>query len=307
VSAAAIIEAQELGRWYGPVVGLSDLSVNVPPGVTGLVGPNGAGKSTLLKLIAGELRPSRGAVKVLGQAPFANRELYRRLGFAPQQDALYGHLSGLEFVSLLLQLGGFSRKDARSRAASSLERVGLGADMSRRTRGYSKGMRQRTKLAQAIAHEPELLIVDEPLTGLDPLGRRELLALFAEMGEAGTSILLSSHVLHEVESLTQEVILLHRGRLLAQGGVGEIRTLLSRHPRRVTLVAREPRALARLLVEREEASALAIDGRRLSVETSDLPELLRALTPIAAAERVGLEEIQSPDASLEAVFDYLVG
>ena len=303
----SVIQASELGRFYGPVVGLSDLTVEVPPGITGLLGPNGAGKSTFLKLVVGELRPSRGQIQVLGETPFANRALYRRLGFAPQQDALYEHLTGRGFVELVLRLGGFGRQEARQRATRALERVGMGDAMERRCAGYSKGMRQRTKLAQAIAHEPELLVLDEPLTGLDPMGRRQMIRLFGELGQQGTAILVSSHVLHEVQALTEQVLLLHRGRLLAQGPVAEIRALLDRHPRRVEIRAREPRRLAEQLVRREEVQSLELDGEQLRLRTDDLPTLLRALTPLAAEAQVGLRSIESPDAGLEAVFDYLVG
>lgn len=303
----SVISTSGLGRFYGPVVGLSDLTVDVPSGITGLLGPNGAGKSTLLKLVVGELKPSRGELSVLGEVPFANRALYRRLGFAPQQDALYGHLSGLAFVQLAMRLGGYPKAEARARALRALERVDMTDAMHRRCAGYSKGMRQRTKLAQAIAHDPELLVLDEPLTGLDPMGRRQMLSLFRELGQQGTSILVSSHVLHEVEALTDEVLLVHRGRMLARGSVGEIRQLLDRHPRRLKIKASDPRRLAGLLVQRAEVQSLEIEAGRLSLRTEDLPTLLQALTPIAAEAGVGMSSIESPDAGLEAVFDYLVG
>jgi ABC-2 type transport system ATP-binding protein len=300
--------ARDLGRWYGPVVGLNDLSVTIPGGVIGLLGPNGAGKSTLLKLVAGEIRPSRGTLEVLGLEPFANREYFRRLGFCPQQDAMYGDMNALEFVSFLMRLSGFSPREARDRAARALERVALGDAMLRRTREYSKGMRQRVKVAQAIAHDPEFLILDEPLTGLDPIARRDMVALFAELGRAGKHILVSSHVLHEVESLTEDILLLHRGRLLAQGTVHEVRALLSRHPRKVELRARESRRLARALLSLGEVSSVrvAADGRGLSVETTDVEAFFARLPEVVLAERAGIESLESPDASLEAVFDYLI-
>jgi ABC-2 type transport system ATP-binding protein len=304
---SAVIETERLGRWYGQVVGLNELTLAVGPGVTGLVGPNGAGKSTFLKLVAGEIRPSRGRLRVLGHAPFANRDYYRRMGFCPQQDALYDDMSGLQMVTYLLRLGGFPRAEARERAGRALDRVGLAQGRERKLSTYSKGMRQRVKLAQAIAHEPELLVVDEPLTGLDPLGRAELSDLFRELGEAGLHILISSHVLHEVESLTQRVVLLHRGRLLAQGSVGEIRSLLDRHPRRVEIGLREPRRLARRLIELEDVTSVRLEEERLSIETRDLERFYRGLTAVAAEERAGLRALKSADASLEAIFDYLVG
>lgn len=304
----AIIQAHEVGRWYGEVVGLNDLSVDIEPGITGLIGPNGAGKSTFMKLLVGELRPSRGKLQVLGMAPFANRALYRRLGFCPQQDALYDHLTGLEFVTVCMRLAGFSRPEARTRAVASMEEVGLQDAMHRRCSGYSKGMRQRTRLAQAIAHAPELLIVDEPLTGLDPIARHQTTELFRRLAEGGTSILLSSHVLHEVQSLTEKIVLIHRGRLLAQGSLPEVRRLLSRHPRKLTIRAREPRRLAGALIALGHVDALTFpEPDAITIETRDLDDLCRRLPALASEVRVGIRSMKSSDANLEAVFDYLVG
>ena len=305
----AIVQAEGLGRWYGQVVGLGDLTVDIGPGITGLVGPNGAGKSTFMKLMVGELKPSRGTISVLGGPPFASRELYRRIGFCPQQDALYDHLTGRRFVSLLLELAGFPRREADERAVRAMERVQLTDVMDRRCGGYSKGMRQRTRLAQSIAHDPELLIVDEPLTGLDPLARAQTLALFRELAEEGKSVILSSHVLHEVQSLTEEIVLVHRGRLLARGTVAEVRRLLSRHPRKVEIRAREGRRLAGALLELPHVRKLELgtDDRDLVVETGDVDTFFRDLPALAAELGAGILSLESPDASLEAVFDYLVG
>lgn len=304
----AIVQAHEVGRWYGEVVGLNDLSVEIEPGITGLLGPNGAGKSTFMKLLVGELRPSRGSLRVLGLEPFANRALYQRLGFCPQQDALYDHLTGQEFVTVCMRLAGFSRPEARKRATAAMHEVGLEEAMGRRCSQYSKGMRQRTRLAQAIAHEPELLIVDEPLTGLDPIARHQTLELFKRLADKGTSILLSSHVLHEVQSLTDRIVLIHRGRLLAQGSVSDVRRLISRHPRKLYIRARDTRRLAGALLGLEHVDALSFpEPSSLSVETRDLDDLYRRLPALAAELRVGIRSMDSSDANLEAVFDYLVG
>jgi ABC-2 type transport system ATP-binding protein len=309
-----VLVADKLGRYYGQVVGLNELTTEIQGGIVGLVGPNGAGKSTLLKLIAGEIRPSRGSIRVLGVDPFANRELYRRLGFCPQQDALYGDLTGFQIVRLLLRLAGFARVEAGARAEHALERLNMTAHMHRRTGGYSKGMRQRVRIAQSIAHDPWFLVLDEPMTGLDPLGRREVIELLRELGKNGTNILLSSHVLHEVESLTPEILLLHRGRLLAKGALPEVRALLSKHPRRIELRAARSRELARALIECDEVLSVRLDGAEsangraaaLSLETRDVESFYKKLTGIAAGGRFGITSVQSADASLEAVFDYLV-
>ena len=309
---STVVDATSLGRWYGQVVGLNDLTVRIDGGVTGLIGPNGAGKSTFMKLLVGEIRPSRGSITVLGRTPFANRELFREVGFCPQQDALYDHMSGLEFVETLLRLTGYPRREAQAKARRALERVQLEEHMERRVGGYSKGMRQRMRLAQAIAHDPVLLVADEPLTGLDPLVRHRVLELFRELGEAGTHVLVSSHVLHEVESLTERIVLIHRGRLLAQGSVREVRKLLSRHPRQVRIRARKPRELACHLLARSDVRAARLeeehpDGSgRLSVETHDVEGLFRGLAETVAELRPGMQALESPDANLEAVFDYLV-
>jgi ABC-2 type transport system ATP-binding protein len=304
-----LIVADQVGRWYGQVVGLSELSLTIENGVTGLVGPNGAGKSTFLKLVAGEIQPSRGSIRVLGHQPFANVAYFKRVGFCPQQEALYDDLTGLEIVVFLMRLHGYSASDAARLANAALDRVGIDDARHRRAGGYSKGMRQRVKIAQAIAHGPELLIADEPLNGLDPVGRAEMGALFAQIGRNGVNVLMSSHVLHEVEELTPNIVLFHRGRLLAQGTVGEVRRLLSRHPRRVEIRAREARKLARALVALDDVSSvkLALDGARVSIETHDLERFFAELTELAPRERAGITSLESHDSNLEAVFDYLVG
>jgi ABC-2 type transport system ATP-binding protein len=306
---SAVVTARDLSRWYGAVVGLVDVSLTLESGIIGLLGPNGAGKSTLLKLVAGEIRPSRGAIEVLGRDPFANRAHFADTGVCPQQDALYGDMTGLAFVTFLLRLSGYSARDARERAGRALERVGLSDAMDRRTREYSRGMRQRTKIAQAIAHGPKFLIADEPLAGLDPVARRGIVELFRELQLEGLALLVSSHVLHEIEELTREVVLLHRGRVLAQGDVQGIRALLSSHPRKVEFRVRDARRLARAVVEMPGVRGVRIsaDGTELGVETSDLDGFLGALPAIAASARAGIQSLDTPDAGLEAVFDYLVG
>ena len=301
-----VIEARELGRWYGEVVGLSDLSVIIQPGITGLVGPNGSGKSTFMKLIVGELKPSRGGVRVLGHKPFANRVLYRELGFCPQQDALYDHLSAHAFLTHLLRITGKSAKDSKLLAEKALERVGLTEAMHRKCGNYSKGMRQRVRIAQAIAHDPKLIIFDEPLSGLDPIARHQVRSIFNELVSAGCSLLVSSHVLHELQGLTDRIVLIHRGRLLAQGG---IRRLLSKHPRRVSIASDAPVDLAVELLRLPgvRATQIADDNRTLTVETQNAERLFDELPAIATRLQAGITSLDSDDEDLEAVFDYLVG
>jgi ABC-2 type transport system ATP-binding protein len=306
-----LVQATDVARFYGDVVGVCDLSVTIPRGTVGLLGPNGAGKSTFLKLLVGELKPSRGQIEVLGETPFSNPRLHARLGFCPQQDALWEELTALEFVEFLLRLSGFEAATARSKGLQALERVQLADVAHRRLKGFSKGMRQRTRIAQAIAHQPELVVLDEPLTGLDPLARHATLELFRNLGNEGTSVVFSTHVLHEVEALTKNVVLLHRGRLLAGGEIAGIRTLLDRHPRRYTIQARDPRLLARELVSLDGVETVKFSGSKdtslLTVETRLPDVLLRELPGIAARTRAGIGSLESRDEGLEAVFDYLMG
>jgi ABC-2 type transport system ATP-binding protein len=307
----SVLQCHELGRYYGQVVGLNELTTDLPGGVVGLVGPNGAGKSTFLRLIVGEIRPSRGWIKVLGETPFGNRELYRHLGFCPQQDALYEDLTGYEIVRLLLRLGGFSPQQSKERAERALERLNMTARMHSRVSTYSKGMRQRVRIAQSIAHEPKFLVLDEPMTGLDPLGRREVLDLLHALGQGGTHVLFSSHILYEVEHLTAEIVLIHRGRLLAKGALPEVRALLSKHPRRVEIGARRARDLAQALIGCEDVVSVRLGAGangedRLSIETRAVGRFFQRLGAITSGERFGISAVRSDDASLEAVFDYLI-
>lgn len=303
-----LIEARELGRWYGEVVGLSDLSVKIPPGITGLVGPNGSGKSTFMKLIVGELKPSRGGLRVMGFNPFANQELYRSLGFCPQQDALYDHLSAYGFVHHLLRFAGFSNKQAKEKAERALERVDLTDAMHRKCGTYSKGMRQRVRIAQAFAHDPSLIIFDEPLSGLDPIARHKIRGVFTALAAQGCSLLISSHVLHELQGLTERITLIHRGRLLAQGEIGEIRQLLSKHPRKISVTCNAPVDLAVELLRLPgvRSAKLAEDDRTLTVETRDPACFFKEFPAIATSLQAGITSLESDDEDLEAVFDYLV-
>jgi ABC-2 type transport system ATP-binding protein len=215
-----------VSKWYGNVIGINKLSLRIPAGVTGLLGPNGAGKSTLLQLAMGQLRPSQGEVRVLGHAPWNNPALNHYLGLCPEQDAFYEWMTGRDFVETCARLGGFWRPQARAAADRALELVGMTEHMGRPIRGYSKGMRQRTKLAQALVHDPQVLFLDEPLTGTDPVARRDLMDVILRLAGQGKSVLVSSHVLHEVQHLTPRIILLNRGRLVAEGHVRQIRDLI---------------------------------------------------------------------------------
>jgi ABC-2 type transport system ATP-binding protein len=303
----SILVTDHLSKWNGQVSGLNDVTVSVPPGITGLLGPNGAGKSTFMKLVTGQLRPSQGEIRVLGEQVWGNPSLYARLGFCPEQDAFYDRMTGLEWVTALMRLGGASETDAIAAAAAALDAVDLSGAAAKRIGAYSKGMRQRVKLAQAIVHRPELLILDEPLTGMDPLMRRKTIRLIKEWARAGRSILVSSHILHEIELMTANILLMHNGRILAEGNVHQIRELIDEHPHTVFIRAGDPRGLARALLTATELRSLRFEPGALVIET-DAPDALYArVTDLAASGDAGaIEEVTSPDDNLQAVFRYLV-
>jgi ABC-2 type transport system ATP-binding protein len=303
---SAPLEFVRASRWYGPVIALNDVSVSVPAGVTGLLGPNGAGKSTFLKLAAGLLDPSQGEVRLLGHPAWGSPELFHRVGLCPEADAFWEHLSGAQFVSALLKLTGFDERECRERTEAALAQVDLVAARDRKIGGYSKGMRQRVKLAQALAHDPEVLLLDEPVSGLDPVNRRRVIDLVRRLGREGKTVVVSSHILHEVEAMTRRVLLIHNGRILAEGDVREIRDLLDAHPHAVTLRARHPRRLAQALVGAPHLISIrfAPDGEWLTVETARPDEFYATLHE--AAVEAGVTEMYSPDEDLESVFRYLV-
>jgi ABC-2 type transport system ATP-binding protein len=302
-----IIATEHLSKWYGQVSGLNDVTVVVPPGITGLLGPNGAGKSTFMKLITGQLKPSKGVVRVLGEPIWGNHALYRRIGFCPEQDAFYERMTGLDWVTALVRLNGLGADAARAAAAKALEAVDLMDAAGKKIGAYSKGMRQRVKLAQALVHDPELLILDEPLTGMDPIMRRRTIRQIKEWARAGKSVLVSSHVLHEVESMTSNILLINNGRILAEGNVHQIRDLIDEHPHTVFIRAEDPRALARTMVVDDGVISLRFEPGALVIETARPDAFYARLTDMAASGEAGvIDEVTSPDDNLQAVFKYLV-
>jgi ABC-2 type transport system ATP-binding protein len=304
---APIIEAQGLSKWYGQVIGLNDVSVEVPRGITGLLGPNGAGKSTLMKLVTGQLKPSKGSVRVLGEPIWGNPGLYFRIGFCPEQDAFYDRMTGLEWVTALVRLNGLGEAAAVAAATTALEQVDLMPAAGKRIGAYSKGMRQRVKLAQALVHDPELLILDEPLAGMDPIMRRKTIRLIKEWARAGKSILVSSHILHEIEAMTSNILLVHNGRILAEGNVHQIRDLIDEHPHTVYIKGADPRALARRFLADDNVLSLKFDPGALIIQTGRPDVFYTRLTELAASGEAGeVEEVTSPDDNLQAVFQYLV-
>jgi ABC-2 type transport system ATP-binding protein len=306
-SNGAVLAADHVSKWYGQVIGLNDVSLVVPKGITGLLGPNGAGKSTFMKLITGQLKPSKGALKVFGQPIWQNPSLYFRIGFCPEQDAFYERMTGLEWLTALIRLNGVTGDRATEMATRALEVVDLVDAAGKKIGAYSKGMRQRVKLAQALAHDPDLLILDEPLAGMDPLARRKTIKLIKEWGRSGRSVIVSSHILHEIEAMTSNILLINQGRILAEGNVHQIRDLIDEHPHTVYIKADEPRGLARAFLSADDVLSLKFEEKAVIVQTGTPDAFYARLTALAASGEYGsIHEVTSPDDNLQAVFQYLV-
>ena len=299
------VAAEGVSKWFGPLVAVSDVSFDIGPGVTALLGPNGAGKSTMLRMLCGLARPSRGTVRVLGQDPRADAAVTRHIGLMPQQESVFERLTAREFVRLTAVLHKLEDPDAK--AAHALEAIGLDPTDRRRLPAYSKGMRQRVKVAQAIIHDPTVLVLDEPLTGLDPRQRADMIALFQRLGSEGRCVIVSSHVLGEVERLGSRILVMSQGRLAAAGDFRELRALMDDRPLRVRVRSDRPRVLAGALLEAGVAVGVRLDGDEvLELDTTDGRALARALAPVARERDARLLEVVSLDADLEGVFRYLV-
>jgi len=304
---ASVVAADHLSKWYGQVIGLNDVSVTVPAGITGLLGPNGAGKSTFMKLITGQLKPSKGSIRVLDEPIWQNPGLFHRIGFCPEQDAFYERMTGSEWVATLVRLNGAGEAEARSLAAHAIEMVELSDAANKKIGAYSKGMRQRIKMAQALVHDPELLILDEPLSGIDPIARRKTIRMIKEWGRAGKSIIVSSHILHEIESMTPNILLINQGRILAEGNVHQIRDLIDEHPHTVHIRADHIRTLAREFLAFDDVLSLQLQEDAVVVQTGKPDVFYARLTYMAASGEHGvIHEVTSPDDNLQAVFQYLV-
>ncbi|MEM7159411.1 MAG: ABC transporter ATP-binding protein [Myxococcota bacterium] len=307
MNAPPAIEVRGVTKLFGMVRALDEIDLEIGPGVTGLLGPNGSGKSTLLKLISGQLRPDTGTVRVGGLDPFAEPEIFRRLGLCPEQDKFYEEQTGEAFVTALTRLFGYSARESRQRAHAALAQVGMADNMGKRIREMSRGMRQRTKIAQAIAHDPPIVLLDEPLTGTDPIGRADLIALVRTLGQQGRCVIVSSHVLHEVEAMTHQVVMVRYGRLRATGDIARLRALLDDRPYRFRIEVSGPRPLAAALVALPHVQAAEVVGdTTLELTTTNLSELCRVLPTEAARLGMVIEKLGSPDADLESLYRYLI-
>lgn len=302
----ALLAFDHVSKWYGAVAALSDVSFTVGEEIVGLVGKNGVGKSSLLKLAAGLLTPSQGRVLVAG-LPAASRAAHAIVGFAPDVDRLHEDVTAVRFVADLLRYHGPSRTAARARAAAVLGELGLGDHMHRPIREYSKGMRQRVRLAQALAHEPRLVLLDEPMTGLDPVARSELAATIRALPARGVGVLVSSHVLHELEAVADRIVLVHQGRLLANGSVDQLREQVPARPHRLRIRGASPRELAARLVASTHVLGVEVVGDVVEAQIDGDPEFYGELTRLGGEWIGGITEIRPLDDDLAAVFGYLIG
>ena len=305
MSTRPTVAAEEVSKWFGPLVAVSDVSFEIGPGVTALLGPNGAGKSTMLRMLCGLAQPSRGKVRVLGRDPRSDVSVAGSIGLVPQQESVFEPLTAHGFVRLAAVLHGLPDPDAAATAA--LELVSLDPADTRKLPTYSKGMRQRVKVAQGLVHDPEVVMLDEPLTGLDPRQRADMIALFRRLGAEGRCVLVSSHVLDEVERLGSEILVMSQGRLAAAGDFRELRALMDDRPLRVRVRTDRPRELAGGLLEAGAVLGARLEGEEaLELDTHDARALSRALAPLARERGASLLEVRPLDADLEGVFRYLV-
>ncbi len=307
--AAPHIVFEDVSKFYGEVLGVNAVHLELAPGITGLVGPNGSGKTTLMNLMAGLLRPDRGRVTVLGLTADQPEELYRLIGYSTQYDGFPRAATGFGFVYGYLRVHGFRREEAERRAWESIERVGLVEAAKRKVAGYSKGMRQRIKLAQAISHRPAVLILDEPLNGLDPMARAEMIDLFRHQADEGLHVLVSSHILHEVDDISDRVVLLNGGYVVAEGAIEGVREEVEEQPLQVLVRCAQPARLAARLFAEDHVTEVALheDRRGLMVRSRDADRLYLALNRLVVEEGLAVEAVAPADADVGAVYQYLIG
>jgi ABC-2 type transport system ATP-binding protein len=302
------IQFENVSRFYGEVLGVNRVTLSIPPGITSLVGPNGAGKTTLMNLMTGLVQPSRGTIRVLGIKPSEPEKLFRLVGYATQFDSFPKGLTGFEFIYFFLRLFGYSSEECTRLTTRAIERVRLSEAAGRKVAGYSKGMRQRIRLAQAIAHDPKVLVLDEPLNGLDPVIRAETIALFRQFATEGRHVIVSSHILHEVDRISDQVILLSGGYVVAEGEIRDVRGEIRERPMQILIRCDRPGAMAARVFQQEhvvEAQLLA-DGSGLLVKTRDADQFYRTLNHIAL-DGIRIEGVMPADDNVNSVYEYLIG
>ncbi len=306
IAAPPVLLFDHVSKWYGPVIGLNQVTLELRPGITGLVGHNGAGKSTLLRLAAGQIRPDLGSVRIAGDDawPAAAK---RHLGYCPEQDTFYEDWSGRRFLEGMAGLSGYRRAEARRRTEATLDLVGMVDRADRPLAGYSKGMRQRIKLAQALLHDPALLLLDEPLSGIDPIGRRESIALFQDLARRGKCLLISSHELEELDKLTDHVAILAAGRIAAVGTLPQIRAVLDGHPLTIRIACDQNQLLATALWQLDDVVGIDRDGDSLLVRSRNPQRFFRRVTDLAIEDNLEIRHLETLDESTHDVLGYLLG
>ncbi len=297
----------QVSKFYGQVVGLNDVSLAIDGGVTGILGPNGAGKSTLFKIMMGRLKPTQGTVRLFGIDPWISTSPYRRVGYVSESEKLYEWMTALDFLTTLARLHGMTREEARERSEHVLDFVGLSDVMHKELGKYSKGMRQRVKIAHALVHDPDLVILDEPLHGCDPIARTSIMSVIRDMGSQGKTVLVSSHILEEIERITEQIVILHNGRLLALGNLHAIRDLLDKHPHRILIKCDDPRGLAELFIKDDSVYGVRFPHRgQLEIQTNNLSAAHSILPSIVVRSQQEVTSIENPDDNLESLLGYLI-
>lgn len=300
---------ENVSKFYGEVLGVNRVNLALPPGVTSLVGPNGSGKTTLMNLMTGLVQPTQGRVTVLGLTPDQPEEFFRHVGYCAQFDSFPKGVTGYEFIYLFLRLRGLSAKDADRLTGEAIERVGMVEAAKRKVAGYSKGMRQRIRLAQALAHHPTVLVLDEPLNGLDPMARAESIALFEALGKQGMHVIVSSHVLHEVDRISDQVVLMSYGYVMAEGKIQGVRSEVREHPMQILVRCSQPNLLASRLFSQDHVveARLVTDGSGILIRTRDADRFYTLLNQIVVEGGVNLEAVAPADDDVNSLYQYLIG
>jgi len=298
-----------VSKFYGEVLGVNRVNLSLPPGITSLVGPNGSGKTTLMNLMTGLVRPTQGTVSVLGLTPDQPEEFFRRVGYCTQFDSFPKNVTGYGFIAQSLRLRGLPSVEVNRLTWEAIERLGLTEAATRRVAGYSKGMRQRIRLAQSIAHHPTVLVLDEPLNGLDPMARAESIALFEALGKQGLHVVLSSHVLHEVDRISDQVVLMSYGYVVAEGQIHGVRSEVKEHPMQIMVRCDRPSFLAARLFSQDHVveAKLNKDGKGVLVRTRDAEQFYLLLNRLVLEEDFGLEAVAPADDDVNSVYQYLIG
>jgi ABC-2 type transport system ATP-binding protein len=304
-----LIIFEDISKFYGEILGVNRVNLTIAPGITSLVGPNGSGKTTLMNLMTGLIQPTRGRVSVVGISPSEPRELFRRVGYCGQFDSFPKGMTGYDFIYSFLLVHGFGKKEADAKAWRAIERVDLVEAAHRKVAAYSKGMRQRIRLAQSIAHEPSVMILDEPLNGLDPMARAETTRLFRQLAKEGLHLIVSSHILHELDEMSDRVVLINNGYILAEGGIGGVREEMEEHPMQIMIRCDRPQEFAaRVFTSGNVVEAqLHKDKQGLFIKTRNADAFYLLLNRVVAEGELNIESVAPVDDNLNAVYHYLIG